>query len=198
MEHILNSPKAYQIFTVFRGNVGKYNFQDGLFKTDLTPKNYIFPVMIYLFSAIPYLLFLTSSDRLIFSFGFTSYFVLLLISSVLFLPMIYFSLKRVSGISKARYLQKVSQGSLEQSIDVNELFFEETVGGKNLYLITDVSDGIHMKRFSVSDEGVTSSEVESIHDNTEDDFYNRKLQKASEKFFANVAKAILLTNQPQK
>jgi len=107
IDYILKSPDAFAIMKIIKGCQGNYVFEKNTFKSKLTWKKYILPLLGYFISAPIILYPILFIDDLLKEFG-VFYFPMLLAVFGLFGPILWVSITRIRDISSVLYLEKIT------------------------------------------------------------------------------------------
>jgi len=105
---ILKSPDAFKIMSLIKGASGRYQFDGKSFKTIIKKTKYLGSILGYIVSSIPLLLYLSFSSQLVTLIGLPSYLVILPFVVGVFGVVAWNSLLSINRISKARYLETLS------------------------------------------------------------------------------------------
>ena len=107
IDFILKSPDAFAIMKIIKGCQGNYVFEKNTFKSKLSIKNKVLPMIGYLISAPIILYPILFIDDLLKEFG-VLYFPMLLAVFGLFGPILWVSITRIRDISSVLYLEKLT------------------------------------------------------------------------------------------
>lgn len=107
IDYILKSPDAFAVMKIIKGCQGNYVFEKNTFKSKLTWKKYILPLLGYFISAPIILYPILFIDDLLKEFG-VFYFPMLLAVFGLFGPILWVSITRIRDISSVLYLEKIT------------------------------------------------------------------------------------------
>ena len=107
IDFILKSPDAFAIMKIIKGCQGNYVFEKNTFKSKLSIKNKVLPMIGYLISAPIILYPILFIDDLLKEFG-VFYFPMLLAVFGLFGPILWVSITRIRDISSVLYLEKIT------------------------------------------------------------------------------------------
>lgn len=107
IDFILKSPDAFAIMKIIKGCQGNYVFEKNTFKSKLSIKNKVLPMIGYLISAPIILYPILFIDDLLKEFG-VIYFPMLLAVIGLFGPILWTSITRIRNISSVLYLEKIT------------------------------------------------------------------------------------------
>ena len=107
IDFILKSPDAFAIMKIIKGCQGNYVFEKNTFKSKLTGKKYILPLLGYFISAPIILYPILFINDLLKEFG-VFYFPMLLAVFGLFGPILWGSITRIRDISSVLYLEKIT------------------------------------------------------------------------------------------
>ena len=107
IDFILKSPDAFVIMKIIGCCQGKYSFEKNCFKSNLSKKNYIIPLLAYFISAFVILYPLLNIRDFLEDFG-KFYIPLFLMLLGVFGPILWTSIVRIREISSVLYLEKIT------------------------------------------------------------------------------------------
>ncbi len=107
IDYILKSPDAFAIMKIIGCCQGKYSFEKNCFKSNLSKKNYIIPLLAYFISAFVILYPLLNIRDFLEDFG-KFYIPLFLMLLGVFGPILWTSIVRIREISSVLYLEKIT------------------------------------------------------------------------------------------
>lgn len=107
IDYILKSPDAFAIMKIIGCCQGKYSFENNCFKSNLSKKNYIIPLLAYFISAFVILYPLLYISDFFEVFG-KLYIPLFLMLLGVFGPILWTSIVRIREISNVLFLEKIT------------------------------------------------------------------------------------------
>ena len=107
IDFILKSPDAFAIMKIVGSCRGKYTFEKNFFKSNLSKKNYVIPIICYFISAFVILYPLLYISDFLEDFG-KFYIPLFLMLLGVFGPILWTSIVRIREISSVLYLEKIT------------------------------------------------------------------------------------------
>lgn len=107
IDYILKSPDAFAIMKIIGCCQGKYSFEKNCFKSNLSKKNYIIPLLAYFISAFVILYPLLYISDFFEVFG-KLYIPLFLMLLGVFGPILWTSIVRIREISNVLFLEKIT------------------------------------------------------------------------------------------
>ena len=107
IDFILKSPDAFAIMKIVGSCRGKYTFEKNFFKSNLSKKNYVIPIICYFISAFVILYPLLYISDFLEDFG-KFYIPLFLMLLGVFGPILWTSIVRIREISNVLFLERIT------------------------------------------------------------------------------------------
>lgn len=107
IDFILKSPDAFAIMKIIKGCQGNYVFEKNTFKSNLSKKNYVIPIICYFISAFVILYPLLYISDFLEEFG-RFYIPLFLMLLGVFGPILWTSIVRIREISNVLFLERIT------------------------------------------------------------------------------------------